>query len=46
MKKKNSWVKWFKRLGIFYDQGFEGKEWREKPRYLWQEQLKSISPNL
>lgn len=39
-KKKNPWVKWFERLGSFYDKRFVGTNWREKEREFWNNQLK------
>ncbi|MEJ2716920.1 MAG: response regulator [Deltaproteobacteria bacterium] len=31
-KKKNPWVRWYDRLGGFYEQKFVGSNWREKER--------------
>jgi CheY-like chemotaxis protein len=45
-KEKNPWVKWFERLGGFYDHRFGGKDWREKHREFWKEQLKGLSSDL
>jgi DNA-binding NtrC family response regulator len=39
-KKKNAWVKWFERLGSFYDNRFTGPNWREKEKEFWDEKLK------
>ena len=39
-KKKSPWVKWFERLGGFYDKRFHGPNWREKERKFWEEKLK------
>jgi len=38
-KKKNAWVKWFTRLGSFYDKRFGGTDWREKEKDFWKEKL-------
>jgi DNA-binding NtrC family response regulator len=38
-KKKNVWVKWFARLGGYYDKRFTGPNWREKEREFWDKQL-------
>ena len=39
-KNKNPWVKWFERLGSFYDRKFHGTHWREQERKFWEEKLK------
>jgi hypothetical protein len=39
-KNKNAWVKWFERLGSFYDKRFTGPNWREKEREFWDQKLK------
>lgn len=39
-KKKSPWVKWFERLGGFYDKRFHGPNWREQERKFWEEKLK------
>jgi hypothetical protein len=39
-KKKSPWVKWFERLGGFYDKKFHGPNWREQERKFWEEKLK------
>jgi DNA-binding response OmpR family regulator len=38
-KKKSPWVKWFERLGGFYDRRFHGTDWREQEREFWKEKL-------
>jgi DNA-binding NtrC family response regulator len=38
-KKKNAWVKWFERLGGFYDKRFTGPNWREKEKEFWDKKL-------
>lgn len=38
-KHTNVWVRWFKRLGGFYDRKFTGPDWREKEKDFWQKQL-------
>jgi len=38
-KKKNAWVKWFTRLGSFYDKRFGGTDWREKEKDFWKKKL-------
>jgi DNA-binding NtrC family response regulator len=38
-KKKNPWVKWFERLGKFYDRRFVGTNWREKEKEFWDRKL-------
>ena len=42
-KKKNVWVKWFERLGSFYDSRFTGPNWREKDKAFWEEKLKEMA---
>lgn len=39
-KKKSPWVKWFERLGGFYDKRFHGPNWRKQERKFWEEKLK------
>lgn len=41
-KKKSPWVKWFERLGSFYDKRFQGTDWREKERKFWEEKQKRL----
>ena len=41
-KKKNPWVKWFERLGGFYDKRFHGTNWREQEKKFWEEKLKKL----
>ncbi len=31
-KNKNPWVRWFERLGSFYEKRFVGTNWRQKKR--------------
>lgn len=38
-KKKNAWIKWFSRLGSFYDNRFGGTDWREKEKDFWKKKL-------
>ena len=38
-KKKNPWLKWFDRLGSFYDRRFHGTEWREQEKEFWKDKL-------
>jgi len=40
-KKKNPWVRWYERLGNFFDKKFSGPNWREQQREFWEEKLKS-----
>ncbi len=42
-KKKNVWLKWFERLGSYYDSRFTGPNWREKDKAFWDKKLKEIS---
>ena len=39
-KKKNVWVKWYDRLGGFYDKRFRGTHWREDSDEFWKKKLK------
>ena len=34
-KNKNSWVRWFERLGGTFDRIFTGTNWREKEKEFW-----------
>ena len=40
-KKKNPWVRWYERLGSFFDKKFSGPNWREQQKEFWEEKLKS-----
>lgn len=42
-QKRNPWVKWFERLGGYYDRRFVGTEWREKEKEFWEKKLKEYS---
>ena len=35
-KNQNPWVRWFKRLGSFYDRKFSGPNWREQHLEFWE----------
>lgn len=39
-KKKNPWVRWYERLGGFFDKKFSGPNWREQQREFWEKKLK------
>lgn len=41
-KDKNPWVKWYDRLGSFYDKKFHGTNWREQEREFWKEEAKKL----
>lgn len=43
-KKKNPWVRWFERLGGFFDHSkeFSGPNWREEHKKFWDEKLKRL----
>jgi len=43
-KSKNPWVRWFERLGAFFDQcrDFSGPNWREEHKKFWEEKLKRL----
>ncbi len=41
-KKKNAWVKWYDRLGSFYDKRFKGTKWREDSDEFWKKKLKQF----
>ena len=38
-KNKGPWLKWFERLGGYYDRKFGGTQWREKEREFLQKKL-------
>ena len=40
-KKKNPWVRWYERLGSFFDKKFSGPNWREQQKEFWEEKLKT-----
>ncbi|MBN2033166.1 MAG: response regulator [Deltaproteobacteria bacterium] len=44
-KNKNPWVRWFERLGGFFDESknFSGPNWREQHEKFWEEKLKKLS---
>jgi response regulator RpfG family c-di-GMP phosphodiesterase len=43
-KGKNPWVRWFERLGGFFDErkNFSGPNWREQEKKFWDEKLKNL----
>lgn len=41
-KNKNVFLKWFDRLGGFFDKKFGGTDWREKEKEFWEEKRKSF----
>lgn len=41
-KNKNPWIKWFERLGSFYDKRFHGTNWREQEKEFWEKKLKKL----
>ena len=41
-KRKNPWVKWYERLGGFYDNRFKGTRWREESDEFWKKKLKEF----
>jgi DNA-binding NtrC family response regulator len=43
-KNKNPWVRWFDRLGAFFDESkqFSGPNWREQHKKFWDQKLKQI----
>lgn len=41
-KKKNPWVRWYERLGDFYNKKFNGVDWREKEKKFWEKKLKEF----
>jgi response regulator RpfG family c-di-GMP phosphodiesterase len=44
-KKKNPWVRWFDRLGPFFEKrtNFRGPNWREDHKKFWDEKLKKLT---
>ena len=44
-KKKNPWVRWFERLGPFFEArtNFRGPNWREDHKKFWDEKLKHLT---
>ena len=41
-KKQSPWIRWFQRLGNYYDTRFSGTNWREKEKAFWKERIKPI----
>ncbi|MBU2498857.1 MAG: response regulator [Proteobacteria bacterium] len=41
-KDKSPWIKWFERLGRYYDRRFGGKDWREKEKDFWEKRVKAL----
>lgn len=41
-KKKNTWTKWYDRLGSFYDKRFQGTAWRKDSEEFWKKKLKEF----
>ncbi|MBW1801985.1 MAG: response regulator [Deltaproteobacteria bacterium] len=39
-KDKNPWVKWFERLGGWFDVVFTGPNWREREKEFWAEHMR------
>jgi CheY-like chemotaxis protein len=44
-EKKNPWLRWYERLGSFFNEKFSGPNWREQAKEFWDEKLKEI-PNI
>jgi len=42
--KKNPWLRWFERLGAFFDHSkdFSGPNWREQHEKFWDEKIKNL----
>jgi CheY-like chemotaxis protein len=38
-KNKNPWVRWYERLGNFFNKKFSGPNWREQEREFWLKKL-------
>jgi CheY-like chemotaxis protein len=41
-KNKSPWIRWFQRLGNYYDTRFSGTNWREEEKAFWKERIKPI----
>lgn len=39
-KGKNPWVRWYERLGSFFDVIFTGPNWREREKEFWKNRLR------
>ena len=39
-KGKNPWVRWYERLGSFFDVIFTGPNWRELEKEFWEDRLR------
>jgi DNA-binding NtrC family response regulator len=41
-KKNNVWVRWFERLGGYFDNKFSGPNWRKRHKEFWDKKLKEF----
>ena len=41
-KGKSPLIKWFERLGGFYDRRFGGRDWREKEKDFWEKRIRAL----
>lgn len=39
-KGKNPWLRWYERLGSFFDVVFTGPNWREREKEFWKDRLR------
>ena len=40
---KSAWIKWYERLGEFFDQKFGGTDWRDRDKDFWERMTRSHS---
>ena len=41
-KGKSPLIKWFERLGRYYDRRFGGRDWREKEKDFWEKRIRAL----
>ena len=41
-KKKNPWLRWYERLGNFFDKKFSGPNWREEHKEFWEKKIETL----
>ena len=39
-KNRNPWVRWFEKLGSFFDVVFTGPDWREREKEFWEKRMR------
>lgn len=39
---KNPWLRWYERLGSYYDRAFRGQNWRQREKAFWKKKLEGL----